>query len=478
MLSDAVPSAALPNDLLKTPQWQRRIDLLASKHHVPGAQIGVISLASDENVDARVLATGVTSQATGVDVTDETLFQYGSISKVWTATLIMQLIDEDKLSLDTRVVEVLPEFRLSTAEYADQVTVRHLLTHTSGIEGDLATDTGDGDDCIERYVAGLSSSVSITAPGGHLSYCNSGFVVAGRIIEVLRGKAWDDVLVDHIYQPLGLAHVITRAKEAPLFRTAVGHLVSPDQKVVPTSRWMIPRSMGPAGIITGSVGDLLVFAAAHLRDGLGLNNVRILSPESSRMMREQQVSLRAVSSTEIGWGLGWCLDDWGAETSATHDGGTIGQISDLHIFPQSMLAIAILTNSSGGGAFIKELEELIGSELGLTMPRPKLSADVDQFDITAMAGTYSNNLSTYRLERDSDGVSRLTMRMASLTGDPDRGAQIVTPLGTNRFLVGTEGDQIEIAHLRDSDREYLYAGRLLQREAEEGSDLATAPPAG
>jgi CubicO group peptidase (beta-lactamase class C family) len=84
------------------------------------------------------------------------VFQVGSITKIWTATMIMQLVDEGLLSLDTTVSEVLPGARLGTADVGGQVTVRHLLTHTSGIDGDVFTDTGRGDYCVERFSTAAS----------------------------------------------------------------------------------------------------------------------------------------------------------------------------------------------------------------------------------------------------------------------------------------------------------------------------------
>ena len=114
---------------------------------MPGAALGI--WADGQEILA---AHGVLNCATRVAVTTDSVFQVGSITKVWTATMIMQLIDEGLLSLDTTVAEALPGVRLGAADLGDQVTVAHLLTHTSGIDGDIFTDTGRGDDCVERYV--------------------------------------------------------------------------------------------------------------------------------------------------------------------------------------------------------------------------------------------------------------------------------------------------------------------------------------
>ena len=110
------------------------------------------------------------------------------MTKVWTATVVMQLVDEGKLDLDAPIVDVLPELRLADADVAQQVTMRHLLTHTSGIDGDVFTDTGRGDDCLEKYVAQLDEAAQNHPLGATWSYCNSGFSLAGRVIEKLTGR--------------------------------------------------------------------------------------------------------------------------------------------------------------------------------------------------------------------------------------------------------------------------------------------------
>src|SRR6059058_1272765 len=160
--------------------WTARLNELATDANVTGAALGIWSDGQET-----LAAHGVLNAATQVPVTTDSVFQVGSITKIWTATMIMQLVDEGLLSLDTTVSEVLPGTRLGTADVGGQVTVRHLLTHTSGIDGDVFTDTGRGDDCVERYVGLLAEVPSVFAPGATYSYCNSGYVLLGRIIEVI-----------------------------------------------------------------------------------------------------------------------------------------------------------------------------------------------------------------------------------------------------------------------------------------------------
>jgi CubicO group peptidase (beta-lactamase class C family) len=455
----------LSEDLLTSAEWRRRIDDLVERHHVPGVQVGVIAVGTDGEVDLRTTASGVTSRSTGVEVTPQTIFQWGSITKVWTTTLVMQLVDEGLLNLDARIVDLLDDFTIADRDLAAEITVRHLLDHTSGIDGDIFTDTGDGDDCVARYVDALRTAVSVTRPGGPLSYCNAGFVVAGRLVEVLRGTTWDEALAEHLLRPLGLRHTITKAKDAPLFRAAVGHLKteSAGGDVVPTTTWMLPRSMGPAGLIAGSVTDLLSFAAVHLRDGIAPDGTRVLSAGAARLMREPQVDLSAVSTTQRGWGLGWSLVGWGDETAASHGGGTIGQIADLHLFPDRGLALAVLTNSSTGPALVKELLGLLADELGLTAPAPRTEPGAEQEDLSSLVGRWESSTARWEIA-PVDGGLQLTMTTAQeIADEPDPEPQLMRPTGPGRFLIAPDGIEIEVSHLRADGREYLYATRLLER---------------
>ncbi|HEY3472899.1 MAG TPA: serine hydrolase, partial [Amycolatopsis sp.] len=257
---------------LDTAHWRRRLAELARKHRVPGATLGI--LRGDDEV---VASFGVLNKTTGVEVTDDSVFQIGSISKVWTATVAMQLVDEGLLSLDAPIADVLPELRLADPDVTKKVTLRHLLTHTSGIDGDVFTDTGRGDDCVEKYVAVLDQAAQTHPLGATLSYCNSGFILIGRVIEKLTGKTWDAALRERLFTPLGLTRTGTLPEEALLFRAAMGHVATGDEDPEPAPVWGLPRSAGPAGLITASASDVLAFARLHLTGGLGPDGTRLLS---------------------------------------------------------------------------------------------------------------------------------------------------------------------------------------------------------
>jgi CubicO group peptidase (beta-lactamase class C family) len=315
-----------------------------------------------------VVAHGVLNTATGVDVTPDSLFQIGSVSKVWTATMIMQLAQEGRLSLDTPVARLLPGAAVGDPDAGAEVTVAHLLTHTSGIDGDIFTDTGRGDDCVERYVAGLATAPRIFPPGGAYSYCNSGFVLLGRIIEVLDGRTWDASLRQRLTGPLGLDRTVTLPEEAIVHRAATGHRPHPHQGE-PVATWGLPRMAGPAGGIISSAPDVLAFARLHLNGGVAAGGTRLLSEESVADMQRPRAPIPGTGRRAEAIGLGWRLNRWGGRQVYGHDGDTIGQSSYLRIDPQTGVAACLLTNSFETEGLFEELfREVLQACAGITPP--------------------------------------------------------------------------------------------------------------
>ena len=180
---------------------------LIQKFDVPGASIavwhdGVLSEA----------AAGVVNLNTGVEATPDTLFQIGSITKLYTTVLILQLVEEGLLSLDEPIRTYLPDFKVSDAEATAKVTLRHLLTHTSGIDGDYFVDAGRGEDRIEKFVSQLGDLPNLSPLGHMFAYCNVGFVIAGRVIEKVTGLTWDKAMRTRIVKNIGTPSLLDPAR--------------------------------------------------------------------------------------------------------------------------------------------------------------------------------------------------------------------------------------------------------------------------
>ncbi|MEV8318498.1 serine hydrolase domain-containing protein [Streptomyces sp. NPDC059900] len=425
------PSPAQPVDV---PYWQRRLTELAQRHHVPGAVLGIARRARSD-----VVACGVLNQATGVTTTPDSLFQIGSITKVWTATLAMQLADEGALGLDAPLADVLPELRLADPQVARQVTMRHLLAHTSGIDGDVFTDTGRGDDCLERFVGQLDQAAQNHPLGATFSYCNSGFVLAGRVIEQLTGMSWDQALRERLCAPLGLEHTVTLPEEALRFRTAIGHDVRAGRPPRPVPVWGLPRSQGPAGLITATAGDVLAFARLHLANGTAPDRTQVLSPHAAQAMTGLQVELPDTHTLGDSWGLGWVRFGWHGRRLIGHDGATLGQSSFLRILPDQDLAVVLLTNGGAAKDLYRELlGEIFADLAGAVMPAaPRPPAKPVAVAGRRHLGRYERAGTRIDILQGAGGLKlrhTTTGPLAHLVPEPVQEAALV-PVSDSRFLV-------------------------------------------
>jgi CubicO group peptidase (beta-lactamase class C family) len=366
--------------------WHERLALLADKHDVPGASLAI--LADGQVSDT---AHGVLNLRTLAEATPDSLFQIGSITKVWTATLVMQLVDEGLLDLDEPVVRYLPEFKVADPEVTRTVTARHLLAHSSGIDGDLFLDTGRGDDCVEKYVAACADLRQNHPLGATMSYCNSGYTVLGRLVEVLRGASWDAVLRERLFAPLGLTSAGTLPEEALLHSAAAGHVTPPGQEIQVTPVWGIFRSAGPAGLIHATARETLAFAQLHLADGAAPDGTRIVSAESAQQMRRPQIEVPDKYTLGSHWGLGWILMTWDGREVYGHDGGTIGQSAFMRIVPDAGVAVCLLTNGGHTQDLFRDLfGEILAELAGLQVPaRLEPPIDAPAVDLTPYAGRYA-----------------------------------------------------------------------------------------
>jgi len=389
---------------------------LIAKYDVPGAQVAVLA-----GGEVRDEAAGVLSLRTGVEVTTDSIFKIGSITKVWTATLVLQLVDDGVLDLDRPVRDHLPGFRLGDPVATASLTTRHLLTHTGGIDGNHFTDTGRNDDAVGKFVAALAEAEQLLPPGTVFSYSNSGYVVLGRLVEVLRDKPFHDVLRERLVTPLGLRTAATDPYEAILHRAAVGH-VRTGGEVVPVKEWAVSYCSAPSGShLAISARDLLEFVRFHLTD------------PAPAALREPQVDpVPDFGGGVVGWGLGWMLYRDGV---VGHTGVAKGQKAFLRIAPSEGVAVVVLTNSAGGEPLAHEiigtaLRDLAGVE---TAPLPVPPPDPTGIDAHRMCGTY-----------------RSTLYDTTLTSENDRA--FLTYRARNdiaRSFLGRPEDRVEVVRLND-----------------------------
>jgi CubicO group peptidase (beta-lactamase class C family) len=449
---------------------QDALDTLARRHKVPGATLAVAR--DQELLD---FATGVVNADTGVETTPDSIFQIGSNTKLYTATLVMQLVDAGQVELDAPVRTYLKDFALRDATAAREITVRQLLTHTSGIQGDYFKGFGRGDDAIERYVASLADIDLVHRPGEMWSYCNSGFVAAGRLAEVVTGKPYHQLLAERICAPLRLSSTTIRVEEMVAKRCAVGHVPGPGGKPMVPPMVVMEYAQAPAGSLTTSTAaELVRFAQMHLRGGAGPDGGQVLSAESTRAMQEPQLSLPPGGGIDQRMGIGWIMDTWGGKRVIGHNGGTIGQLSFLQCFPDESLVVALLTNSATGGLMWRDLARWLFDELaGVSLPEPPKPADPPPaLDLSKYAGTYERYGVRAVVTVDGDSLSmqqELTDELSEMQqGQPPAPPVKLRPIDKERFALKMGGVDGVVAFLgfQGTRPGYLFVGRAARRTGE------------
>ena len=350
------------------------VELTRQKHGVPGVAVGVV-----KDGELMTAGFGVTNVDHPLPVTDETLFQIGSITKTYTGTIVMRLVEEGTLDMDATVRTYIPEFRVADETVSEQVTLFHLLTHTGGWEGDFFLETHGGDTALTRYVECMANQEQVSPLGKLFSYNNAGYSLLGRIIEIVTGKRFEEAIQEMVLEPLNLSNSFIEPTDVMTRRFVSGHAVSNmGANVIPL--WALSRSAFPAGGIICDIKDLMAYARFHLGDG-----AKILSEESISAMQTRHVDVWR----DNGWGLSWAVDDLNGTRKVNHGGGTMGQISWLTLIPEHNFAIGIVTNANKGGFVVNEVTRWALKEyLGIDDSPPK-PIDAAPDELAQYAGHYT-----------------------------------------------------------------------------------------
>jgi len=389
---------------------RRRLDedlpRLASEHAVPGVSVAVL-------IDGEVVegTSGVVNLRTGVEVTPDALFMIQSITKVWTATLVMQLVDDGLVELEAPVRTYLPGFCTADERASADISVRHLLTHTAGFEGDIWAPTTSGEDALQLFVEELVSHAPQHAPPGEMySYCSAGYGVLGRLVEVLRQRSFAGALRRHLAEPLGIEEIAFSADEALAFRTAIGHArPSAAAAQQPLKVWAVMPPSNPAAgnQLAMSARALLAFARMHIDGGQTPGGTRVLSPGSAQAMRQRQVDHPGATGPPTGHGLGWMLGD--RPGVVEHGGDAIGVSALLRMVPASSVAVAVLTNGGAATRLMDLLEPLLEDLAGIApaaLSPPVTPAGVS--NAARYVGRYRTRTDLYDVTLEDEGRLWLT----------------------------------------------------------------------
>ncbi|MBT3268481.1 beta-lactamase family protein [Candidatus Poribacteria bacterium] len=433
--------------------------LFLSKDAVGGA-IGVV--ADGETSSA---GFGVTNAEHPLDVTTDTLFQIGSITKTITATVMMRLVEQGKLDLDATVRTYLPEFRVRDEEASQRATLRSLLTHTAGWTGDFFADTGQGEDASRRYVEQMADLEQLAPLGEVYSYNNAGFYLAGRIVEVVTGNAFETVARELVLEPIGMERAYMAPLDVMTHRFASGHTAGDDGPKV-ARRWDLPRAAWPAGGVACSIDDLLQYGRFALGDGTTEDGERILTPRSMALTRTPQIAVRERASC----GIAWHIRKVEGVTLVEHSGGTNGQYAFLSVAPQRGFVLASQVNSPA--AIGKVHDFALETFLGISSPKPQ-AIEPTPDELAAFVGTYRREPATMELGMVG---ARLVAVVTSHWGFPDKDKPptepyqpfSVTPCGPATLLItdgSAKGRTMDVIRSGDGSIRWIrHGGRLYRKD--------------
>ena len=339
-------------------------------------------------------AFGMANMEWNIPNTPDTRFRLGSITKQFTATATLQLVEQGKIKLDGKITDYLPDYRKDTG---DKVTIHHLLTHTSGIPSytgqlgffeNVSRNPYKVDEFVKKYASGNLEF----EPGSKFSYNNSGYFLLGAIIERVTGKPYEQVLKENIFDPLGMKNSGYDRHATIIPKRASGYSKTPDGYINAVYLDMsIPYA---AGSLYSTVEDLYLWDQALYAD-------KVLSAQSKALMYKPFLE---------NYAYGWAVTNASFKQNdqpvqvITHDGGINGFTTTIIRFPKEKNLIVMLDNTGSG--YLNRLSDSIArilynqpyespkisivSVLGKTIAEKGIEAGIAQYrDLKAkQAATY------------------------------------------------------------------------------------------
>lgn len=272
----------------------------------------------------------------GVDIKPDTPFLLGSTSKMFTALGVMRLVEQGKVDLDSPIKKYLPEFRLAIPEHEDQITVRHLLNHTSGLSNRGMPGTAMGEDSLEKELIALSQCIPDIPPGKSYIYFNSNYRLLGLIMERVSGMSYGEFLHQEIFQPLSMGSTFAGPEGVKELAPGHGQFFG-----YPFQREQIFRSGAlPSGYLVSSASDIAHFLIAQLKASSGDSS--LLNPKTVRK------TWTPPADKHEGYAMGWLVGkEENNERILIHGGALENYQSFFCLIPGRKIGFVFLMNQGG-----------------------------------------------------------------------------------------------------------------------------------
>jgi len=421
-----------PNTL---PELQKAMKAILDKHHLPGAGVALVS-------NGELLwcgGLGKADLASGRDVTCDTEFRVGSISKSFVALALLKLQEEGKINLEARLQDVAPEVPVKNRwQSSNPVRIVNLLEHTAGFDDMEAAEVYNFKDrydfpLLEVFTRFQEPQVVRWLPGTRMSYSNPGFGIAGYLIEKITGTPFDQYIRDSILRPLGMTNADFAFTDANKALLATAYDGDPPH-ALPGYPYIYLR---PAGDLKASPGELAKLVQFFLRRGKA-GDAQVVKPESIIRMESVETTLAAKHGLRLGYGLANYTEVTGGVVTHGHDGGIDGFISSYRYMPEQNWGYVVLLNSTQSGQALNDLNKLAIDFLSRDFPKPQQPAvSIPVAELEKFAGYYAPRAPRSQLLSFIDDLSGgLRVRVingkltrSGLFGKPEN----LVPVGKNLF---------------------------------------------
>lgn len=344
-------------------------------HQIPGLAIGVVH--DHELIWSK--GYGVSDLDQHTPMTTHTLFRMGSVTKVFTATAIMQLRDAGKLRLDDPITRHLPGFRIqSPFAEAPAITIWNLLTHTGGLPREAAVPYWTDHEFPNRdeLLAAAATQTQLFTPGTRYHYSNLGTSLLGAIIEQASGQTYPQYLTEHILEPLEMTSSLVDPPAGSVDRLATAYMRRQPDGSRDAMEYYETRGMAAMGSLVSSVEDMARFAALHLRAGNSTAAGAVLATSTMREMHRPQWVYPSWSGA---MGLGFRIAPGDGRNTVSHSGWIGDHQSHLLLVPDEGIGVIVMVNAGdiSPSPFSSEALALVSATLATGSGTATIAAPVE-----------------------------------------------------------------------------------------------------
>jgi CubicO group peptidase (beta-lactamase class C family) len=360
----ATASSVSPN----THQIDAFVTAQMRRLHIPGVALGIVH----QNQVVYTQGYGVTDP-NGRRMTAHTPFVLASISKSFTALAVMQEVEQGSINLDAPVQRYLPWFQVATPGATSQITIRNLLTHTSGLSPYLGgIRPASPHESIEQFVQDMRTTKLTASVGTTFQYSNANYAVLGEVLQVVSGETYGDYIQHHIFDPLAMQDSFTsRAAALPHGLTA-GYQTFWGAVLPVTAPYHL--DIQPAGYLISSASDMTHYLIAQMNDG-HYGTTSVLSPAGMQIMHMQEVITHqnegGNGALQAQYAMGWFVGSLDGVPLLNHGGDDINMHGDMMMAPGSDWGLILLTNlGSLEGNIVGALPQTAEGVMHLLLDQP------------------------------------------------------------------------------------------------------------